>query len=357
VTKNLTYCRLLIRIEILMPLSPVEQQLFIAVDRNNPREILLCLTRGANINVRQPPEGGLNEATPLLFAAWKGFMNATRILLENGANATMRSTTYNCLPVAIARQYLHPEVADLIQNWSPTQSYLTAEINAQRELEQRELEQRELEQRELEQRELERQRELEQRELERQRELEQRELQEQRQIQNRVGFAAALVTAGLAMLVYSIAGKELAYMPSILSIFLIVVGVFTASRETVRAVQSFVGSLARFFRRAEDRIIRIVDGVEEVIIITQSVLGEFQGLTQSINVAVRELTGSTNQVVVMLRDELAATLVQLRGSGQQVATAISNGVEQGRFRPSANVVIRDNTVIIDGRVGPTCNIV
>jgi len=329
-----------------MPLSPVDQQLFIAVDRNNPREILLCLTRGANINVRQPPEGGLNEATPLLFAAWKGFMNATRILLENGANATMRSTTYNCLPVAIARQYLHPEVADLIQNWSPTQSYLTAEINAQRELEQRELEQRELEQRE-----------LEQRELERQRELEQRELQEQRQIQNRVGFAAALVTAGLAMLVYSIAGKELAYMPSILSIFLIVVGVFTASRETVRAVQSFVGSLARFFRRAEDRIIRIVDGVEEVIIITQSVLGEFQGLTQSINVAVRELTGSTNQVVVMLRDELAATLVQLRGSGQQVATAISNGVEQGRFRPSANVVIRDNTVIIDGRVGPTCNIV
>ncbi len=111
-----------------MPLSPIDAEFFDAVTKNDPRKILDCLDRGANINVRLPPSGGLNEPSALIYCGWRGFREAATILLENGADRTIRTATYNCLAVDIANQYGNSDLARFIQDWDPGRAYLTARI-------------------------------------------------------------------------------------------------------------------------------------------------------------------------------------------------------------------------------------
>lgn len=70
-----------------MDLRNIDKKLFYAVEHDDPKKVLRCLKRGANVNVTIPLEPEFKEITPLIYAACLGCLNAVKILVENGADA------------------------------------------------------------------------------------------------------------------------------------------------------------------------------------------------------------------------------------------------------------------------------
>lgn len=50
------------------------------------------------------------------------------------------------------------------------------------------------------------------------------------------------------------------------------------------------------------------------------------------------LTGTTQEVMIQLKDETKNTLIKLRGEARHVALAIEKGIQENRFKPEAHVV-------------------
>ncbi len=83
------------------------------------RQVLNALYEGADVNAREPKlkdSGPTNFLTPLMIAAHYGMNTIVSILLENGADKTLRSL-HNYTPEELARNNHQHPTAQLISNW------------------------------------------------------------------------------------------------------------------------------------------------------------------------------------------------------------------------------------------------
>ena len=77
----------------------------------------LLIDRGANVNAKHGTRAnGTGGATPLLYAATNGSVNAISVLLEHGADAGASSVAGEA-PLGNAVKHNHPEAAELIRNY------------------------------------------------------------------------------------------------------------------------------------------------------------------------------------------------------------------------------------------------
>jgi len=127
-----------------------------------------------------------------------------------------------------------------------------------------------------------------------------------------------------------------------------------------------IAYLARQFRIAQSEIVSMLDGAKkEGLLISRNIQGTLSDIgsaakaikqaTKTANDAIKDLSASTDNFIVLLKDELKNTLVELRGNAKDVADAIQTGIDANKFKPDAKVDIKVD--VHDNVKGNTvCNI-
>lgn len=171
---------------------------------------------------------------------------------------------------------------------------------------------------------------------------------------NSIVLSAALVSFGIMMFGYALAllraDKELCDKLAILSASLVAVGVFIGGREAINAVHSVATSLWGFFGKVEKKSVRLFDNLEVLVVEIRNFVKQAEDLTRTTNDAVAMLSQSANQFIVRIYDKISDSFIFLRGTGQDIATAITRGIAERKFTPQVDVVIRENQVA----VSPIC---
>lgn len=88
-----------------------------AVRQNRLDAAAWLLAHGAGVN-RPSDFGGVRDMTPLhLAGAWEGRPEAARLLLEHGADRTLKDPAFNSTPASCARFFKNPEVEAVIEGF------------------------------------------------------------------------------------------------------------------------------------------------------------------------------------------------------------------------------------------------
>ncbi len=87
-----------------------------AASHGSAAQVKALLTAGADVHGRYPVD---DFSTPLHLAAMAGKRDVAEVLLQFGADATLRDTSYNSTPAGTARYAGHGDLADWLEGVSP----------------------------------------------------------------------------------------------------------------------------------------------------------------------------------------------------------------------------------------------
>jgi ankyrin repeat protein len=100
----------------------IEEALIYACCQGEEESALLLVQSGAKGDIFIKPNGSMpnyaSRATALHMAAYHGHTEIVRLLLNNGADATLFDPTYNGTPAGWAKHGGHTEIADLIMQYA-----------------------------------------------------------------------------------------------------------------------------------------------------------------------------------------------------------------------------------------------
>lgn len=99
------------------------------------------------------------------------------------------------------------------------------------------------------------------------------------------------------------------------------------------------------FSQVHERVIANLDSSQKAIDVISSSANK---TLETFRDELRGLSGTTQTVMVQLKDETKNTLVALSGTANKVATAIEKGIEKKRFKPEAHVVANVDVRVASG---------
>lgn len=93
----------------------LNEELLAAARKSDAAAVKALLAKGAEVNAKSP-----YGATPLFFACDRGSAEVVKILLDAGADVTIKDTFYKSTPMTWAIQHDHAEVVKLLVAKTPT---------------------------------------------------------------------------------------------------------------------------------------------------------------------------------------------------------------------------------------------
>jgi ankyrin repeat protein len=153
-------------------------------------------------------------------------------------------------------------------------------------------------------------------------------------LENQIAIAAALMSAGTYMFILSITmmmvNNKNALKLAAFSICAVTLGSYIAGQESGKIIKSTGHRFHEFFRHIEGNAERVTTAIVNA---SDALISS----TETVNAAINRLSKTVDESIIVLKDESKNTMIELRGIGRDIAAALKQGINEGKFTPQAHV--------------------